>query len=188
MKLCAKCNSIEFYKSGACKKCAKEYALKWQKNNPEKLKIIKSTYFIKNRTAVIKLISAWQKNNPKKMAEKARRYYLNNKEKVLFEKKLWKNKNKSLVKIYRQNYRIKKLINGGKISKGLEERLFKLQRGKCPCCNLPLGNNYHLDHIVPISRGGENIDSNIQLLRSTCNQQKHAKDPIDYMQSKGFLI
>jgi hypothetical protein len=41
----------------------------------------------------------------------------------------------------------------------------RTKKGKCACCSLPLGNNFHLDHILPITLGGPNIDSNIQLLR-----------------------
>lgn len=29
---------------------------------------------------------------------------------------------------------------------------------------------------------------NLQLLCPTCNQQKNAHDPIDFMQSRGFLL
>ena len=32
------------------------------------------------------------------------------------------------------------------------------------------------------------LDTNIQLLRATCNTSKGAKDPIEFMQSRGFLL
>jgi hypothetical protein len=31
-------------------------------------------------------------------------------------------------------------------------------------------------------------DFNVQLLCATCNLNKNAKDPIDFMQSRGFLL
>ena len=86
------------------------------------------------------------------------------------------------------NRRARMLEVGGKLSSGLSGRLFKLQRGKCACCKLPLGDDYHLDHIIPIDLGGANEDWNIQLLRAKCNCQKHNTHPIDFMQSKGFLL
>jgi 5-methylcytosine-specific restriction endonuclease McrA len=92
------------------------------------------------------------------------------------------------MRIICQNYRSRKRANGGTLSKGLAEKLFKLQQGKCPCCKQPLGRNYHLDHIVPTALGGSNSDDNMQLLRATCNHQKHAKHPIDFMQQRGFLL
>lgn len=73
-------------------------------------------------------------------------------------------------------------------SKGLAERLFRLQRGKCACCKKPLGSDYHLDHIMPLALGGVNEDSNIQLLRAKCNMQKHTVHPVEFMQQRGFLL
>lgn len=73
-------------------------------------------------------------------------------------------------------------------AKGLIKKLVKLQRGLCPCCSLPLGDDFHMDHIIPLALGGSVDASNIQLMRATCNQQKSAKHPVDFMQSRGFLL
>jgi 5-methylcytosine-specific restriction endonuclease McrA len=92
------------------------------------------------------------------------------------------------MRIYRANRRARELEAGGTLSKGLRTKLFDLQRGKCACCGKPLGNDFHLDHIVPLKLGGSNTDDNIQLLRAACNMQKGAKDPIEFMQSRGNLL
>lgn len=76
----------------------------------------------------------------------------------------------------------------GRLSRGLSEKLFKLQRGKCACCRSSINNGFHLDHIEPLSKGGENEDLNIQLLCPSCNKSKHAKHPVDFMQERGFLL
>jgi len=91
-------------------------------------------------------------------------------------------------KIVQQNRRARKKYNGGRLSKGLSNKLYKLQRGKCACCGKSLGDDYHLDHRMPLALGGVNEDLNMQLLRSKCNREKHAKHPIDFMQSRGFLL
>ena len=88
---------------------------------------------------------------------------------------------------YEQNRRAKKAA-GGKLPVDIVYRLLELQKGKCACCARPLKGMYHLDHIMPISRGGENTERNVQLLLPQCNLSKNAKDPIEYMQSKGFLL
>jgi 5-methylcytosine-specific restriction endonuclease McrA len=77
---------------------------------------------------------------------------------------------------------------GGKLSSKLAARLFVLQKGKCACCLQPLGDDYHIDHIMPLALGGTNTDDNIQLLRAKCNLQKNAKHPVDFMQQRGFLL
>lgn len=89
--------------------------------------------------------------------------------------------------IHSHNYRARKV--GGKLSKDIAARLFTLQRGKCACgCEQPLGKNFHRDHRMPLALGGANEDWNIQLLRQSCNQQKSAKHPVNFMQERGFLI
>lgn len=65
----------------------------------------------------------------------------------------------------------------------------KLQHGKCPVCHANLKKTgYDMDHIIAITKGGPNIDSNIQLLCPKCNGSKSDKDPIVFMQQKGFLL
>ncbi|MBU9359553.1 HNH endonuclease [Burkholderia multivorans] len=44
------------------------------------------------------------------------------------------------------------------------------------------------DDIEPLARGGSNDIANIQLLCRTCNLSKHARDPVEFMQSRGFLL
>lgn len=101
----------------------------------------------------------------------------------------WFAKNPGKRVIYEQNRRARIRDAGGKLSHGLTERLFKLQRGRCACgCKQPLGDDFHRDHIVPLTLGGTNTDDNIQLLRSQCNNQKYNKHPIEFMQQKGFLL
>jgi len=43
----------------------------------------------------------------------------------------------------------------------------------CAICGLPLGADFELDHIVPLSRGGEHAISNMRRLHSHCNRAKN---------------
>lgn len=171
MKTCTKCGGVkpptEFHKhaggreglSSRCKSCAIIAATAWNAANPAKHRAADAKWLAANPGKRQATTAAWAAANPE-----ARR-------------------------IRCQNRRARKREAGGKLSKGLTDRLFKLQKGKCACgCKQPLGDDYHLDHIMPIILGGVNEDWNIQLLRSLCNQQKHAKHPIDFMQQRGFLL
>jgi 5-methylcytosine-specific restriction endonuclease McrA len=61
-----------------------------------------------------------------------------------------------------------------------EEVFQQLERQKIKCyyCKKKLSkgkDNWHADHIVPISRGGSNDISNIVIACPPCNMRKHNK-------------
>lgn len=187
MKPCIKCGSSDRNKQGACKPCKLEISrvyravnkekcdstkAKWRAENPE----YNSKYYAENSKEQIANAKKWASNNPDKAKSSKKKWVQANREKM-----------NAAGRIYDNNRRVRKLTNGGKLSKGLAGKLFKLQQGKCACCRGPL-EKYHLDHMMPIVRGGLNEDTNMQLLCPTCNRQKHAKHPIDFMQSKGYLL
>lgn len=170
MKVCSKCGetkqSTEFHRradrpSGIqphCKVCAKAKDAAWYKANSEK----KRAYNAKRYT-----------ENPEKARAFSARYAAANPESV---------------RIKYHNRRARE-VSAGRLSPGITRRIFDLQKGKCACgCKQPLGNDFHRDHIMPLALGGTNTDDNIQLLRATCNLQKHAKHPVDFMQQRGFLL
>ncbi len=69
-------------------------------------------------------------------------------------------------------------IGEDRLSRGLKKLLLAAQHGLCKRCTLPFGDETpHMDHIEPLSRGGRNVDSNMQLLCSRCNRTKSNRLP-----------
>lgn len=64
-------------------------------------------------------------------------------------------------------------------------RLLEAQGHKCNYCTTDLGDGYEVDHIQPISRGGSNWPSNLQILCKDCNRRKWCKDPIEFAKEMG---
>ena len=157
--------------------------------NKEKYKISKADYAIRNADRIRAYKKNWASLRDKAATnQRQSELYVLNPKRFKEANDRWVAKNKEAVRARWHNRQAKKRASGGKLSSGLSDKLIKLQRGKCACCGLPLGDDYHLDHIVPIALGGANEDWNIQLLRAICNLQKSAKHPVDFMQSRGFLI
>lgn len=118
---------------------------------------------------------------------RSRANYALNREKYIALNKQWAKDNPEKMAVIRAN-RDKRVKGSGKLSKGIANKLMVLQKGRCACCGKSLNEGFHLDHVMPLALGGENVDSNIQLLTPTCNLKKKALHPIDYMQSKGRLL
>jgi hypothetical protein len=173
MKSCTRCGetkSLEAfsvkergkpYLKSHCKKCCSEKSASWAKLNPEKVKVKSLEWAKLNPEKKKKANAMWRSKNTRTEKQKE-------------QTNSWSKNNPDARRIHRQNRRARKLNNGGTLSKGLAEKLFKLQRGKCICCGFALGD--------------QNVDSNMQLLRSVCNMQKSVKHPVDFMQHRGFLI
>jgi len=64
----------------------------------------------------------------------------------------------------------------GSYSAGDVRRLLVLQNHLCRLCNRHLGiTGYHVDHVVALARGGNNVVGNLQLLCPGCNLKKGAR-------------
>ncbi|MCY4352220.1 MAG: HNH endonuclease signature motif containing protein, partial [Gemmatimonadetes bacterium] len=69
-------------------------------------------------------------------------------------------------------------------SKGIRAQLFAKQKGKCRGCNQEFYYSaLELDHIVPRSKGGQDGNSNLQLLCGRCNRVKGDR-PMAYLLAK----
>lgn len=54
--------------------------------------------------------------------------------------------------------------------------MLERQRWLCACgCGRSLYLGYHIDHVVPIARGGAHELANLQLLAPICNLRKGAR-------------
>jgi predicted nucleic acid-binding Zn-ribbon protein len=155
----------------------------WIKANPEKVAASREKH--KEQSAAT--TAAWQSRNRKRVLANVAAYYVANREKCKTAIEAWHKANPDARRIHWENRRAREC--GGKLSTGLVERLFTLQRGKCPCCRSDLRKtSFHLDHTMPLAKGGTNDDVNMQLLCPPCNLEKHAKHPVEFMQSRGFLL
>ena len=56
--------------------------------------------------------------------------------------------------------------------------IFERDQGKCAYCNgqMLYSDNWHIDHIQPVSKGGTNEETNLVLSCSRCNLEKSNKE------------
>jgi hypothetical protein len=197
-KICSKCkvekSVCEFPKSKrskdgllyCCKECNSNRGKTYRKNNPEKVK---------------KRSELWAKSNPEKVREKEKRYIIKNKEKHLKRRREYEKKRKSndiafklksnysslLSRVFK-NYGVKKPKKTIELL-GCEIHFFKEYIGKKLKDGMTFENygKWHIDHIIPLSSAGDDLNklkdlcyyTNLQPLWAIDNIRKSNK--ITYM-------
>lgn len=86
---------------------------------------------------------------------------------------------KALKSAHRHIRRAHKNAAPGKYTAQDVQAQFQRQKGKCYWCHKKL-TTYHVDHIIPLSRGGSNWPDNIVMACPTCNCSKHNKLPHEW--------
>lgn len=188
VRACVKCGAYQRYANGQCKACSKAAAAAWKAANPERHRATVAAWQAANPERAKEIDSRWKSANKARIKANDAANYLANSDREKANATAWQAANPEAVRVIHQNRRARKKASIGRLSKDLAKKLLALQKGMCPCCKRPLGDDYHMDHIMPLALGGSNTDENIQLLRKQCNSQKHATHPVDFMQIRGFLL
>lgn len=90
-------------------------------------------------------------------------------------RQLWRKTNVVKMRAYCLNYQAKKRGAEGRYTD--DDILGKLadQNGLCFWCSEPLPSLYHVDHVIPLSRGGSNDPDNLVCACVSCNTSKSNK-------------
>jgi 5-methylcytosine-specific restriction endonuclease McrA len=153
----------------------KARAVAYYEDNADRVKAYQNTYRLDpvNKAKIAERNSTYRDINKEKCSEYRSRYYTLNRERF---------------RAHRRNRRARiRSAEGTHTAEDIQD-IHRLQKGKCAICRKKLGDSYHVDHIVPIAKGGSNARSNLQLTHGRCNQQKNRKDPLVHMRSLGFLL
>jgi 5-methylcytosine-specific restriction endonuclease McrA len=99
----------------------------------------------------------------------------------------WKKANPDQANTQNRNRRALRAAAKGTHDESDIQALFKLQNGRCAYCGKRI-KTYHVDHILPLSKGGTNEPRNLQLTCGKCNLTKGARHPLDHARLIGRLL
>jgi 5-methylcytosine-specific restriction endonuclease McrA len=123
--------------------------------------------------------------DPEVIRAKNREYYRNNKQKRRESIKKWQSENPEKYKLMMQGVCARRdARRKGAEGKFTAEELGTLHRKYTGCPYCGSNDSPTIDHIIPLSRGGTNWISNIQLCCTTCNTSKGNKTHEEYIQYK----
>jgi len=114
----------------------------------------------------------WQKNNPEKMEKYRKTQRESSPFGFYFHDPLWAKKNPEKVKASAKKRR--KLIADSPLnaSPGERKRRAELFNNQCAYC----GEDYkHMDHLIPLSKGGDDSEENMVPACARCNFSKHTR-------------
>ena len=114
----------------------------------------------------------YQKNKQRRKEYDAKQkpsYYEQNKEEIRKKQNQYQRDNADAMVAYRLARR-----KGVKVVEVVERHVvFERDNGTCYLCNEEVDpNNFHLDHVVPITGGGEHSYANVRLTHPECNQRR----------------
>lgn len=189
----------------SCKECNKAYKKAWyEKNkeraqeqrrkyraeNAEKYKAQRKRYYNNNKEKCLQATREWRLLNKEQEMKAARSYIEANREHILKTKRFyralnaeqirqyqleWRRKNKDKVAARNSSRRALKAANG-RCEVILPSIVWSRDKGICGICGeSAVESDWHLDHIVPLSKGGPHIYENIQVSHPQCNLRKGTK-------------
>jgi 5-methylcytosine-specific restriction endonuclease McrA len=127
----------------------------------------------------------WRTNELSKQRkrEAKRRYKANNPDKTQQQNKIQCKKTYAKnPQPYKERARARQLqIQMHPISKEDLDDLFVAQNGVCVYCPAILTDKKHLDHVFPLSRGGQHVIDNVQWTCAFCNDSKGAKTHEEFL-------
>lgn len=177
--------SKRYVSTGQCASCQYLHRIRWRTANPDK-----------EAESRLYSVREWTKRNPERKRQLAQRS--NAKPEVsannVLRARRWAVANpdraNELRQISNRNRRSAKKGAEGRHTTSDITALLQRQKYKCAECStsVRMKSFRHIDHIVPLSRGGSNWPTNLQVLCPPCNLKKAAKDPIDFARSKGRLL
>lgn len=170
--------------SRACVECQKEYV----RNNKDHGNRYAAEWRARNIEKVAAALKRYRENNGPLLRKRSRSAYEKDVDKNRLRTKRWREKNPEGVRAHAMTRLVRKRGVSGAYTAGDVQALMAFQNGKCINCRCGIRKLFHVDHVMPLSKGGENNRLNIQLLCVKCNLRKHAKDPIDWAQENGRLL
>jgi len=195
-KLCKRGHISERWVStGMCCECLKISAKEkyWEDPNKSRDKarkkynpIYAAAYYAENKDSVLSNNKKWLDENKDRKKQIDAEYRKTQKEKIRAANAKWafENPEKIRSKDRTRDARIKG--SDGSHTAYDVLKILDAQSWSCVYCDTSLRQSYHVDHIMPISKGGSNWPNNLQCLCPSCNMRKGAKHPDEWHIEIGY--
>ncbi len=146
--------------TGLCKPCAKPLvmAINYERNREKRLAVAKTAYEANRELRNIQ----------------SRALYAANREERLAWQKAYQEANPDVARRSRVSRRAR--LKGAFVEHVSPAVAWERDGGICHICQLPADpSDWHLEHVIPLARGGEHSYANIAVSHPACNMRKGSK-------------
>jgi 5-methylcytosine-specific restriction endonuclease McrA len=161
-------SGTRYTKHGSCVECAAMQAASTEKKKYDKAR------YRERREEILKRSAAYYAANSDRSKAASRAWVLRNPE-----------RRQAVAQSYKHRRRT---AEQGGITGPELAAWKKAQKKVCHWCGCKCDKRFHVDHIQPLSKGGEHAVTNLCIACPTCNLRKSARDPIEFAQSLGLLL
>jgi len=167
--ICMECGEEKPLKArGMCGAC---YQTWWSRRNPAKAAATLKRYRVKNREKRAAKTRQWKADNPEKVAASRRQYYEENREREAINSRRWAQENPEAKAAKKSRRRARKKTLPDTLTAQEAARILAIGRAVYP------NQELHLDHIVPISKGGGTTLGNVHFIPASLNFGKGNRLP-----------
>ena len=216
IKVCTKCgkilvaNNMNFHKkkrgkygvASICKVCRNESEKEYYETNKDKIKERSKEYYETNKEYFSEKHKEYYIDNKKEILEKQKEYYENNSDKIKEYRKNYRKNSDKIKEINRRYYqnnlekffnnnnkrRLKSEEQGKGITKEQWLEMMNFFNFRCAYSGEQLDkDNRSIDHLIPLSLGGENEIWNCVPMLRNLNSSKNANDMLEYYKQQPFF-
>lgn len=174
---CKACKNI-YYQQNRDRLKAKSL-VNYRENRESKLKYA-SQYRADNKPKIDEWKRDYRSTQGEKVREQQRSHYAANKDRYIKKFKAYRAANKEKIRNLSRQRKARQRNAPGTHTVADIERQYKAQKGQCYYCRCDVGDSYHVDHVIPLSRGGSNNPDNLVIACPTCNVSKKDKLPHEW--------
>jgi 5-methylcytosine-specific restriction endonuclease McrA len=174
-----------------CKPCTRAINRKSVARHHEKRKAEKRAEYqrLKGDPRYKAYVAAYTAANKDRKREYDREYRERTKEKQAQWTKDWIKANPDKRRAISSNYKHRRRAQeAGGVSTTTLMAWTAAQKKVCYWCGCKCAKGFHVDHYVPLSKGGAHEVSNLVIACGPCNLRKNAKDPLDFAREVGRLL
>ena len=160
----------------------KELSRKWYEANSERKKETNQKWYEANLQRAKENNRNWRETNPERKKEINRKWQQLNPERVKEKCRKWHRSNPKKVAALQQKRRARKANADGTATAEQIKARFQYHENRCYYC----GDNesgLHVEHRIPLSRGGSNWPSNLVPACPTCNLSKGTKTEKEFLKA-----